>query len=87
MDIIRDGVIMAVYLFVIIVLYIFISGPFDDMMTGFEDVDMANSDAEIEYHSTFVRLVFDMMFAILFIGPVVWFIFRVFMREPDWSYR
>lgn len=87
MDIIRDGIIMAVYVFVIITIYIFISGPFDDMMTGFEDVDLENSDSHIEYHSVFIRLMFDMVFAGLIIGPSIWFIFRVFMREPDWSYK
>ena len=86
MDVIRDGMLMAVYVFALVVLYIIISGVFDDTVTSFEDLDMANSDAEVEASARNIRTVFDISFAGLLIGPCIWFIFRTFMREPDWRY-
>jgi len=83
--IVRNGVILAVYLFIIFSLYIFISSPFDDIMSSFEDID-GDYDAEVEAQSGFNRLVFDMMFAILALVPSIWFILWCFSREPDWGY-
>ena len=87
MNLVRDGVIMAVYLFVIIILYIFLSGPFDDFVTEFEDVNMTGSDSHVERGGTYGRLVFDMVFAGFGIAPLFWFIVRAFRREPDWGFR
>jgi len=86
MDIIRGGVIMGVYLFIIIATYIFLSGPFDDMMTSFENLNLTNSDTEVESASTWGRLTFNIIFAGLAVVPLLWFIVWVFHREPDWRY-
>jgi len=87
MDIVRSGIIMAVYLFIIIALYIFLSSPFDSMMTSFEDIDGAASDTHVEAASVTGRVVFNMIFAGLAIVPMLWFIVMVFSTEPDWRYR
>lgn len=87
MDIVRSGIIMAVYLFVIIALYIFLSSPFDTLVSSFEDIDSSASDTEIEASSVVSRVVFNMIFAGLGIVPILWFIIMVFRTEPDWRYR
>jgi len=84
MNIIRSGAIMAVYVFIVIILYMVISSPFDDIMTSFSDLDLANSDAEVESGINYGRIVFDIIFALAVLIPIIWFIFMCFSREPDW---
>ena len=87
MNIIHSGAIMGVYVFILIVIYIVLSGPFDDIMTSLEDVNMTNSDTEVESGTGYGRIVFDMVF-VLFGGiPILWFMIQVFSREPDWRYK
>lgn len=87
MDIVRNGIIMTVYLFVIIALFIFLSSPFDDLMDTFEDIDSSASDARVESASSYGRTVFNMVFAGLAIVPMLWFMVWVFRTEPDWRYK
>jgi hypothetical protein len=86
MDVMKRGVILGVYCFVIIIAYVFISGPFEDFMSSFENINASASDSYVEDSVSYGRLVFDMSFAILLMGPVVWFIFDSLKREPDWRY-
>ena len=86
MDVMKRGVILGVYCFAIIIAYMFISGPFDSFMTSFSNINSTASDSYIESSVSYGRIVFDMSFALLLIGPVVWFIFDSLKREPDWRY-
>jgi len=86
-SIVRNGSIMAIYVFIVIVIYMVLSSPFDDIMTGFEDINNTNSDSEVEQGSNWGRTVFDLIFAILVLVPLVWFVFWCFHREPDWRDR
>ena len=86
MDIMRSGIILIVYLFGITTLYLFLSSPFDDMVSNFENINQSASDTYVEETSSIVRIVFDMMFAGFAIVPIVWFIIEVFKREPDWRF-
>jgi len=81
-NIIKDGVIMMVFLLIIISMYIFLSNPFDEMMTSFENIN-GSTDSQVEAGTSNNRLVFDMMFGGFAIVIIIWFIFRMFMREPD----
>lgn len=87
MDIVRNGIILIVYLFIIIVLFIILSGPFDDIMTSFEDINSTASDSRIEDSSSYNKLVFDMVFVMLALIPIIWFIVWCFSREPEWGRR
>lgn len=77
---IRDGVILIVYLSLIIISYLVLSTPFEEMVAGFEGV----STSEVDSSVATARTVFNIIFAGLGIVPVFWFIVRTFMREPDW---
>ena len=87
MNIVHGGVILIVYVFVVIVCYSVISGAYDDIITGVENVNSTASDVKVEYAGTMIRTVFDLMFAGLVLVPVIWFVYWVFSREPDWRYR
>jgi len=84
-SIIRNGIILAVYLAIVFLLYAFISSPFDVVMTNFNDINATLSDSHVEAGTSQARIVFDMVFAIAMIIPVVWFIVSVFRTEPDWG--
>jgi len=87
MSVIRNGVILLVYLVIIICLYLFLSSPFDTLMSNFDDIDSTLSDSHIEAGTSLNRTVFDMMFAGLILVPIIWFVLWCFSREPDWRYR
>jgi len=78
---------MAIYVFIVIVIYIVLSSPFDDIMTDFDNLNNTNSDSEVEHGSSWGRTVFDMIFGMLVLVPLVWFAFWCFHREPDWRDR
>lgn len=83
-NIIRDGVIMLVILSVIFILWLILSTPFNTMVSSLEDVNMTNSDTEVEETTGWVRAVWDIFFAGLVLIPIIWFIMRMMQREPDW---
>jgi spore germination protein GerM len=85
MDIIRDGIILAVYLFIISLLYIFTSNPFTVIISNLMTLDAA-SHTVTQLTMQTVSTVYLMMFVMLGGIPIVWFIMRVFQREPDWGY-
>ena len=87
MNTVQNGIILSVYCFIVILLYIALSSPFDTVMTGFQNINESSSDAYIESGVTLERTVFDMVFAGLILIPVIWFIYVTFYREPNWRLR
>ena len=83
-DIIRNGAILLVYLFIVILLWIVLSGPFDTLMTSFDDLNLSGSDTHIESGTSINRTVFNIIMGGAFLGPMIWFVVWVFRREPDW---
>lgn len=84
MNLIRDGAIMAIYVFIVIIIYIVLSTPFANIMSDFNDINGTGSDSHVESGVNTAIAVFDMVFAAFVIIPLFWFIVRVFRREPDW---
>ena len=85
-DIIRDGIILAVYLFIICSIYIFISDPVSQINTGLSGLDVA-SDSDTQNTYNMINIVFDFMFIVLTGVPIFWFIMRIFQRDPEWWYN
>ena len=85
MNIIRDGVILIVYLFIISSLYLFTSEPFHNVVTEISSIDAA-SDTNTQNTFTLIDTVYALMFVILAGVPLFWFIMRVFQRDPYWGY-
>ena len=86
MDIVRNGAILIIYLFIIFCLFLFLSTPFDEVMTGLDNVN-GTSDSQVEAGVNEGRLVFNIMFSVLALVPIIWFVLWVFHREPDWRYK
>jgi len=84
---VQNGAIMAVYVFIVVILYMVLSTPFNSIIGDFEDLNMSNSDSEVEAGSSQVGTVFNMVFAGLVLVPLIWFVFWCFHREPDWRDR
>lgn len=85
-DIIRNGVIMIVIEFIILAMFLFLSSPFDEVMTSFENIN-GSTDSEVEQGTTLNRTAFNVMFGILALIPPIWFMIWVFRREPDRGYK
>ena len=85
MNPIRDGIILAVYELVIIIVYIVLSGPFVTIVNALGAADA--SMVQLQTGVATSKIVFAMACAIAGLIPIIWFIFRVFSREPDWGYR
>jgi len=85
MNVIRDGIILAVYLFIIMSLYIFTSEPFHDISTGLSGLDVS-ADSDTQDTFTMIDTVYALMFVMLAGVPLFWFIMRVFQRDPEWRY-
>lgn len=85
MDIIRDGIFLAVYLFITITFYIFTSNPFAQLISNFLALDATGTEATAVFN--LVNTVYLIMFIMLAMIPIIWFIARAFQREPDWGYE
>lgn len=83
MNIIRAGVLLIAYMFIVLAFYIFLSAPFDEVVTGFEDINGSASDTYVDYHGGMIRTVFDISFALAGIIPIAFFASWAFSREPD----
>ena len=86
LNIVHGGVILIVYLFCIIVVFITLSGPFEDIISNVENINSSASDSHVESSGSMLRAVFDFMFAGFAIVPSVWFVYWAFHREPRWEY-
>lgn len=86
MNIVGRGVLLIVYLFILIVVYLVISTPFDITVQSFGDLNRSASDGQMDQSVTLVRATFDFCFGLAGIIPILWFIVWVYSREPDWRY-
>ena len=86
-DVVRDGIIMLISEFVIIIMYIVLSDPVADIFTSISDAGTSMGVTQMTYYHALVNNVFTLCFIILGVIPVIWFIVRMMSREPDWGYR
>jgi len=86
MDIARAGVIMSAYLAIVVIIYIVLSSPFNQMMNAFEDANITGSDTQVDASGVICRAAFELFFAALAFVPIIYFVVFVFRREPDWRY-
>jgi len=86
-NIIRDGVILIVYEFIIIFTYIIISTPVATTIASLATAGTASGVTQMAFYKGLVDAVFSICIGLLALVPVIWFMFRVYQREPDWGYR
>jgi hypothetical protein len=82
---IRAGVILAVFTFIVIITYFALSMPINAIYSGFENADFGNAEDEITSYMPIIRNVTTLFFAIFVSLPVTWFFFWVFHREPSYN--
>ena len=87
MNIIRAGVMMITYMFMVIVAYFLLSTPVELILGSFEGGNFGAATEHLDTHIPTMRTVFQMFFALLAAVPITWFIFWVSHREPDWGYQ
>jgi len=84
MSIIRDGIILLIYVFLITLIYMFTSTPFHEITSTFLGLGLQAAHTDSVWNAA------DTVYAICFVFlagiPIVWFIVRVFSREPDWGF-
>jgi len=86
-DIIRDGIILIVYEFIIIISFIVVSSPLSITIASIVDAGTASGVSQLSYYEGYVNNVFSICMALLALFPVIWFLFRIFSREPNWGYQ
>lgn len=87
MNIIRAGIVMLSYLFMILIAYFILSVPITMIFDGFDDADTGEATDEIDQYLPNIRTVFHMFFAMMAAVPLTWFTLWVMKREPDWGYQ
>ena len=87
MNIIRAGVVMLVYLFIVIIAYFAISPFMTAFFDVFDDADVGLAEDEMSNILPTIETVFSMFFSMLASIPITWFIMWTFSREPRWDYE
>lgn len=86
MNIIKAGIVMIVYLFMILLAYFVLSTPITAIFDAFDDTDTGAATEQLDQFLPTIRTAFNMFFAMMAAVPMTWFIFWVMHREPDWGY-
>ena len=87
MDIIRSGVVLVVYTFIVIVVYFLAASPFNAIFDGFDDADIGDATSHLDSYVPYVKFIFQMMFACAVSVIPTWFVFKVLEREPQWIFN
>ena len=85
MNIVLKGVMLVFWMFVLIVIYIVTSSPFESMVAGIES--SGTSIVQVASTGAVIRVVYNLCFAIAGLIPIIWFVADVFRSEPDWSFN
>ena len=86
MNIGKAGILMMTYLFIVVLAYIVLSTPFENMIAGFEGLG-GNAGTEIDEQVGRSRTMFNIFFGGLAVVPIIWFLIWIMRREADWGFR
>ena len=86
MNIGKAGILMLTYLFIIFMAWMFLSTPFENMISGFEGIG-GNAGDELDDQIGRSRTVFNIFFGGMAVVPIIWFMIWIMRREPDWGFR
>jgi hypothetical protein len=87
MNIIRDGVILVVFEFIVILLWVVLSSPMAVIINSLINAGTTMGITQMTTYGILVNRVVDIIFLLMGLCPVIWFFFRVYQREQDWGYR
>ena len=86
-NIIQDGIMLIASEFVILLTYIVISSPVASMIISITSAGTSMGVTQMAHEQMLVDSVFSICMLILALVPVIWFVFRMYQRNPDWGYR
>ena len=86
-EVVRDGLMLVISEFIIFLLYIVLSDPVVQVISGIVTAGLNAGVTQMTYYSGLIYTVLTLCFIILGFIPVIWFIVRMMSREPDWGYR
>jgi len=81
-NIVHAGLVFAVYLFIMVLLYFTLSVPIDAIMDGLSDAPLGDASDEMARHSPNFNWAIKAAFACGIATPLTWFVFWVFSEEP-----
>jgi len=83
-SIIKAGVILAGYEFLMILMYFLLSTPIPTFINAVMDTEIVD---ELATYGSLGLNIFNLMFAIAFILPIVWFLLWCVREESTYYYR
>jgi hypothetical protein len=78
----KAGVVLAVYLFIVLLVYFALSGPVNALFNAFDSTNWGAAESQHASYMSLIRQAMTVFFAIFISIPIVWFFFWVFHREP-----
>ena len=79
-NIIKAGVILAVYEFLMLIMYFLLSKPIPVFINSVMNTEIV---PELETYGTLGLNIFNMMFGVAFIIPIVWFLIWCIREDPQ----
>ena len=86
-NIVHAGVVFAVYLFIMVILYFLLSAPIDAIMNGISSVPLGEASDEMAQHSPNMNWAIKAAFACGVATPITWFVMWLFSKEPFIGYK
>ena len=87
-NIIKDGVIMALWLTVVIIAFAVLSPFWTDFTNSMTEGDVGGEAAdELDEYTPGFDWAFNLFFAGMAIAGIIWFILRVYSRDPGYDVR
>lgn len=81
----KAGVVLAVYLFIVLLVYFLLSGPVEALYSALSSGSWGAAESQKVSYMALIRQATTIFFAIFISIPIVWFFFWVFHREPAYQ--
>lgn len=82
-----NGAELLLGIFLFIILFSVLGGPVDDVMDGILGLDGSSYSDEIDEYVPYFKTAVRIAFALGITGPAIWFIAKIFSREPAHYYQ
>ena len=79
------GIVLIVFEAVILIIYFVLGPAILSVLNGIFNLN--NAPAEMATYSPEILLIFDAIFAVAFITPVIWFFVVLFRKEHGYQFR
>lgn len=77
-----NGAVFLLFLFLAIIVFFVLSDPVDQVLEGILGLDGLTSSDEIDRFVPYIQTGVKIAFSLSIATPVVWFVVKIFSREP-----